>query len=145
MATSTKRKKKMIKVLGINDAVNSCDCCGKSNLKSTVIVSIDGVVFHYGSTCAARNLNISKLVLNAGIRLAKEQAEREFEIRRGIAMVDVMNLPSFKILQDQTTATMKTGLIGKPFKEAMQPYRDAFAADLPAIATKHGLKISDFW
>ncbi len=132
-------------ILGTNDAVNTCDCCGKTNLKSTVIVSIDGVVFHYGSTCAARNLNISKLVLNAGIRLVKQEAEKQFEMRRGVAMVDVMNLTSFKILQDQTTATMKTGLIGKPFKEAMQPYRDAFEADLPTIATKHGLKISDLW
>lgn len=42
--------------IGIDDSVNTCDCCGKSNLKSTVVMqSSEGEIFHYGSTCATRN------------------------------------------------------------------------------------------
>src|ERR1700686_2378031 len=41
---------------GITDAVTTCDCCGKSNLKQTVIMELtSGELVHYGSVCAARN------------------------------------------------------------------------------------------
>lgn len=46
-------------VLGSTDEVNTCDCCGKSNLKATwaveMIDSPEGGVLHYGSTCVTRN------------------------------------------------------------------------------------------
>lgn len=42
-------------ILGTDDSINTCDCCGKSGLKHTVIVSVDGEVMHYGSTCATRH------------------------------------------------------------------------------------------
>jgi hypothetical protein len=36
--------------------VNACDCCGKVNLKFTVVVELDdGQVVHYGQVCAGRN------------------------------------------------------------------------------------------
>lgn len=41
-------------IIGITDEVNHCDCCGKSNLKRTVILKIDGEVQHYGCDCASR-------------------------------------------------------------------------------------------
>ncbi len=50
----------MLKVLGIDDAVNTCECCGKSNLKSTVVVEINGSIFHYGSVCATKHTGLTK-------------------------------------------------------------------------------------
>lgn len=46
---------KKIKVLGITNDFNKCDCCGKENLSKTVaILDIEmGVVMHFGTTCAA--------------------------------------------------------------------------------------------
>lgn len=41
--------------VGITDEVTVCDCCGKSNLKSTVVFDVAGEIVHYGSTCAARH------------------------------------------------------------------------------------------
>lgn len=44
-----------MKVLGCNDEVTDCGCCGKSGLKKTVILDSDetGIV-RYGVDCAAR-------------------------------------------------------------------------------------------
>ena len=45
----------MYKVLGINDDVTTCECCGRSNLKATVVLeSADGSMVHFGKDCAAR-------------------------------------------------------------------------------------------
>lgn len=42
--------------LAIVDDVNTCDCCGKSNLKSTVAMERDdGEVLYFGSVCATRH------------------------------------------------------------------------------------------
>lgn len=41
-----------IKLLGITDDVNECNCCGKTNLKCTVAFEIDGAEAYYGTTCA---------------------------------------------------------------------------------------------
>lgn len=42
------------KVLGINDDVTTCECCGKSNLKCTVVLTNGEGEVHYGRDCAAR-------------------------------------------------------------------------------------------
>lgn len=50
-----------MKVLGINDDVTTCEACGKSNLKKTVVLeTADLGVVHYGSDCAARAIYGSK-------------------------------------------------------------------------------------
>lgn len=44
------------KILGIDDSINSCDCCGKQGLQKTVaILNLEtGEIGHFGSTCAMR-------------------------------------------------------------------------------------------
>lgn len=49
----------MFRIIGIDDSVNACDCCGKSNLKSTVVVDIDGTLYNYGSVCASWHTGLS--------------------------------------------------------------------------------------
>ena len=44
------------KVLGKNDDVTTCECCGKSNLKLTVVLTNGESEVHYGRDCAARLL-----------------------------------------------------------------------------------------
>lgn len=42
-------------ILGISDEVTTCECCGKSGLKRTVVISCgDGMKF-YGTSCASRS------------------------------------------------------------------------------------------
>jgi len=45
--------------LGINDDVDSCDCCGKTGLKRVVWLEDEhGAVTHFGVNCAARALGL---------------------------------------------------------------------------------------
>lgn len=63
-----------LRAIGTDDSVNTCDCCGKKNLKYTVVmVSTDGETLHYGSTCAARNSGKAPKQIRAEIS-AHEQA-----------------------------------------------------------------------
>lgn len=44
----------VVKVYG-NEESSICECCGKKNLKSTVVLGFeDGSIKRYGSTCAAK-------------------------------------------------------------------------------------------
>ena len=73
------------KIIAFTDSVNECDCCGKSGLKGTFCVSIDGNEFYYGSTCAFKKHGFekseSKLALNAFDKLvyAKRQGFSSLE------------------------------------------------------------------
>jgi len=44
----------MAKILGINDEQTICDCCGKKNLKKTVIIEMDDKIVRYGTSCASK-------------------------------------------------------------------------------------------
>jgi len=46
----------MWKVLGKSDEVTTCECCGKANLKLTVILTNGEGEVRYGRDCAARAL-----------------------------------------------------------------------------------------
>lgn len=46
----------MWKVLGKNDEVTTCECCGKANLNLTVILTNGEGEVRYGRDCAARVL-----------------------------------------------------------------------------------------
>lgn len=50
---------KHVTYLGVDDSVNICDCCGKSELKHTVGLDIDGHVQFYGVVCAGKALGKS--------------------------------------------------------------------------------------
>lgn len=59
----------MARALGTTDAVTTCDCCGKSGLKLTVAIELDGGdLVHYGTTCASRNTGKPAKQINAEIR-----------------------------------------------------------------------------
>lgn len=73
----------MFRVLGTDDSVNSCECCGKSNLKYTVIVENNGEVLHYGSVCATRHTGYTdkeiKNTIKDELSARKERAKREYQ------------------------------------------------------------------
>ena len=53
----------MFKMLGVSDEVTTCECCGKTNLKRTVVLQSDAGQVHYGVDCAAKALNQSLSVV----------------------------------------------------------------------------------
>src|SRR4051812_24451406 len=49
-----------MRMIGTNDEYTSCDCCGRTNLKRTVILETeDGAEVRYGVDCAATALRRS--------------------------------------------------------------------------------------
>lgn len=65
----------MWKLLGINDDVTTCECCGKSGLKCTVVLSNGEGEVCYGRDCAARAL----LPVIGGRRVGKPKTADRIE------------------------------------------------------------------
>ncbi len=49
----------MTTIIGYTDSITECECCGKTELKGTYCIDIDGTELYYGSTCAFKNHDIS--------------------------------------------------------------------------------------
>lgn len=59
----------MAKALGTDDSITTCDCCGRADLKFTVVIELDdGELVHYGQVCASRNTGKTRPVINAEIK-----------------------------------------------------------------------------
>lgn len=46
----------MKRILGISDEVTTCECCGRTNLKNTVVIGTEEGEAYYGCSCAAKFL-----------------------------------------------------------------------------------------
>ena len=95
------------KIIGFTDKITDCDCCGKTNLKGTYCISIEGEEFYYGSTCASKIINVScdeikkevkkieleknidELVINAKSQYKQNEALRT-AIKKGISKNDFL-------------------------------------------------------
>ena len=111
--------KMTLRAIGTDDSVNTCDCCGKKNLKYTVVmVSTDGETLHYGSTCAARNSGKAPKQIRAEIS-AHEQALND------AAMDEYRAHPLYQQLDAIVAECHRQGLIGKEF---VAKTRDTFLA-----------------
>lgn len=42
------------RIIGINDEVTTCECCGRSNLKCTVVLTDGEQEVRFGRDCAAK-------------------------------------------------------------------------------------------
>lgn len=107
----------IFKILGTTDAVNACDCCGKSNLKFTFEVDRDGETVHYGSTCVTKHTGRPLRVINKEIEAAidakKAAASKKFHAapeylaeRAKIAEARRLNLRPGREFADHSRAEM---------------------------------------
>ena len=62
--------------LHLDDTVTTCDCCGRQNLKATVLMrnSDTGAEFYFGRTCAARNSGKSSQQITKEVRAERDAA-----------------------------------------------------------------------
>ena len=71
---------------GVTDERDSCDCCGKTGLKRTVVLAdSDGEFVFFGTTCAARAMRVQVREVRAGIRNAaarQREADRRLVVER---------------------------------------------------------------
>jgi hypothetical protein len=64
-----------MKALYITDEIDTCDCCGRTDLKATVAMQLsDGGILHYGRTCAARNSGKTSQQITKEVRAERDAA-----------------------------------------------------------------------
>lgn len=66
-----------IKFLGCNDEQLSCDCCGRTDLKKTVVLDIDGEVVRYGTSCAANAIGWDAKDVRSEAKEAQDEINRQ--------------------------------------------------------------------
>lgn len=126
----------MARALGTDDAVNACECCGKQNLKFTVVMELDnGEIAHYGQVCAARNTGKTPAAIQAEIRT---EAQR----KRDAAATEYRSNPA-RLAYEARLAQRPRELIGKPAMEFVRAWSLAANEARAAIAKAHGLQPSE--
>lgn len=71
------------KFLGMTDEVNACDCCGRTNLKSTVALSFDEAEpVYFGVVCAARALRMEAKDVRKSARTADDERHQAEQLER---------------------------------------------------------------
>jgi hypothetical protein len=71
------------RIVGISDEVITCECCGRDNLKKTIVVmDLEGNERYFGSNCASKYLKVKSKEVNERVReleVAKKQKEKELK------------------------------------------------------------------
>ena len=117
-----------MKAIGITDSVNTCDCCGKTDLKKTV--AFDTGVF-YGVVCASRNTGKTRKVIN-------EEIKSHESIQLDRANEEYRQTEEYKNLEDFIKNNQD--FVGVARLEAVRPLSSAATEKRIEIAEKYGVK-----
>jgi hypothetical protein len=64
-------------ILGTTDEVTACDRCGRTDLKKTVVLNLEGEIVHFGTECASKTLGQSAKEIRESVKVAQDQARAE--------------------------------------------------------------------
>jgi hypothetical protein len=127
------------RVLGFDDAITTCDCCGKANLKGTFAVErADGEILHYGSVCVTRHTN-------KPAKIVRHEAKLATEARREAARLEVRAHPTFDVYEARMSEARIAGLRPVEFVAFCRAEREAQEAAQREIAARHGLKFFEVY
>jgi hypothetical protein len=99
----------MKKIIGYTDSVNECDCCGRTELKGTYCIELDGVELYYGSVCAFKAHGVTeeeKEVALIEFKAKKVRIKKEQELELMLAEGKTSDYAKSKVL----TFVKKKGL-----------------------------------
>ena len=93
-------KETMNKILGITNDVTQCECCGRNDLKSTVIIATEDsiIIGYFGSTCATNYVaGTGAEIEKRAKRATRERNAMKAEIDQQVASImaterDLINL-----------------------------------------------------
>lgn len=132
------------RAIGTDDSVNTCQCCGKTNLKFTVVIELaHGEIVHYGQICARRNTGKDQRTLTSEIKAA-EQA------RVAAARAEFLASPEYAAERarfeerDQLARTTGQRMLGTVAMEFVREVTDAAMAVRKAVAAKHNVGVWSF-
>jgi hypothetical protein len=126
----------MAVALGTTDEITVCDCCGKVDLKLTVIMRLDdGQIVNYGTTCAGRNTGKTKQQI-------RDESRAHAEASLAAAQAEFKASPE-AAAERLAFDTRPRGLIGMAAAEWVAPASAAADDARKRICAKHG--IADRW
>lgn len=103
---------------GIDDSVHTCDCCGRSNLKNTVIVEDEaGEKFNYGSVCATRHTKYTTKEIKEKLHAAECARQAAYEARWLVAQAKYNVTPEAVRLNQVMNEAYARNLIGVVFRD----------------------------
>lgn len=125
-----------MKALYLDDAVTTCDCCGRTDLKATVAMQCaDGSIVHYGRTCAARNSGKDqrqiKREITEALAARKEQAYQELQEHPAAQAYYAKRIELY--------ARYKGRLSTAQWLAAIRPEREAMDRAAAEISGRHGM------
>ncbi len=126
-----------MKALYITDEIDTCDCCGRTDLKATVAMQLSdgGGILHYGRTCAARNSGKTS-------KQIKQEVFQEAAAAIGRASWEYRTSKECRDLRAfMATAAGEAKGWMSDYETAL---REACTATKKAIAAKHGVKYGSF-
>lgn len=132
-----------MRLLGITDCVNTCECCGRTDLKCTVAFdTADGVVY-YGRTCASRWYNKEPKEINKELKGIRLQANEEAQAiwRKDPALLAYDQLLIALNNGPRIPITERLERI-RPYSEAASRRKAEIVAE---IAPKYMLQASDIY
>lgn len=127
------------RALGTDDSVTTCDCCGKTNLKFTVVIEqADGEIMHYGQVCATRNTGKTRPVINAEI---KAHADQQRRAARAEFLAHPACIAERARFAERDEVACRTGqrMVGIPAMEFVREACEVAAEARAAIAAKYGI------
>lgn len=66
-----------LRIIGYTDTINTCDCCGKVDLKGVYVMADEfDNEFYYGSVCGAKASNISIVEFNNNVKVFKSEDKK---------------------------------------------------------------------
>lgn len=130
----------MFTILGTDDSVQTCDCCGRTNLKYTVTVQTeDGEILHYGSTCATRHTKYTSKEIKGFLKEIKDRETKEYRIRLMDAIGVFWETAEFKALCAKEEEARKQSLVGRSFADFCKQERIAHNAKEKELIEKFNL------
>ena len=113
-----------MKALYITDEIDTCDCCGRTDLKATVAMQLsDGGILHYGRTCAARNSGKDQ-------RQIKKEMNDSLNERIGTVHNRARETAAWRRMKRQRMIICAgPKLSPREYIEAMQPFQEAVWAE----------------
>ena len=133
---STDKAHVMATALQITDDVTTCDCCGRSGLKRTVLMRLDDEsLVNYGTTCAARNTGKDQRQIKQEIYAAAAAALAD-------ASWEYRTSPECRSLRNYRTAYGSA--VRAAMSEEESGLQEAASAAKRRIAAKHGVHLGAF-
>ena len=112
-----------IQILGFTEERTTCDRCGRSELKGTYTIDVEGVELNLGSSCISKRFEMTEKEVRNFVSSEKKRLQSEYQSKRN-AIENEMNeaLEGVDFWEDYD----KFCEIEKPFKKRLEALKKPF-------------------